>query len=196
MMFRLETERLQITEFTPDMAQAVHENSLDEDTRRFLPDEVFETPGEAEETIRFLMSRYEAGEGPLVYPVLRKDGTNIGYVEAVPLEDGTWEAGYHIGGRYTGNGYATEAMKAFLPAVAATLGLRRISGICAAENIASRRVMEKCGFVPEYEGPALYHGTERAVCRYAWQPDEIRNGIMKEEDSDVLPLSGGSVPGA
>ena len=40
---RTKTKRLVITELTPDMAQAVHENSLDEDTRRFVPDEVFET---------------------------------------------------------------------------------------------------------------------------------------------------------
>lgn len=46
-MFLLETERLIITEFTPDMAQAVHENSLDEDNRRFVPDEVFETVEDA-----------------------------------------------------------------------------------------------------------------------------------------------------
>ena len=46
-MFMIETERLTITEFTPDMAQAVHENSLDEDNRRFVPDEVFETVEEA-----------------------------------------------------------------------------------------------------------------------------------------------------
>ena len=44
---RLETERLVITEFATDMAKAVHENSLDEDTRRFLPDEVFETVEDA-----------------------------------------------------------------------------------------------------------------------------------------------------
>ena len=57
-MFMIETERLTITEFTPDMAQAVHENSLDEDNRRFVPDEVFETVEEAAETIGFLMSQY------------------------------------------------------------------------------------------------------------------------------------------
>jgi len=34
-MMLLETQRLTITEFTPDMAEAVHENSLDEDNRRF-----------------------------------------------------------------------------------------------------------------------------------------------------------------
>ena len=40
----VETERLIITELTMDMAMDVHKNSLDEDVRRFVPDEVFETP--------------------------------------------------------------------------------------------------------------------------------------------------------
>ena len=55
---RIETERLVITEFTPDMAQAVHENSLDEDNRRFVPDEVFETVEDAEETVAFLINQF------------------------------------------------------------------------------------------------------------------------------------------
>ena len=92
-MFNLETERLIITEFTPDMAQAVHENSLDEDTRRFVPDEVFETVEDAADAIDFLSSQYGGTDGPLVYPVLLKDKTNIGYVQAVPLDSGGWEVG-------------------------------------------------------------------------------------------------------
>ena len=92
---QLKTDRLIITKFTLDMAQAVHQNSLDEDTRRFLPDEVFETVDAAKETIIFLMSQYENSDsvGPLVYPVLLADGTNIGYVQAVPTENGAWEIG-------------------------------------------------------------------------------------------------------
>ena len=164
-----ETERLRIEEFTPEMARVVHENSLDEDNRRFLPDEVFETPGEAAETIAFLMSRYGGQEGPLVYPVLLKDGTVIGHVQAVPLEDGGWEAGYHIAKRYARNGYATEALRAFLPVVMNTLGIREIKGICAADNTASRRVMEKSGFHPDGEETAFYHGRQAAVCRFTFR---------------------------
>ena len=48
-----------------------------------------------------------------MYPVLLKDGTNIGYVQLVPIK-GEYEVGYHIGKLYTRNGYATEAVKAFL----------------------------------------------------------------------------------
>ena len=40
---KIQTERLTITEFDLSMAESVHLNSLDEDNRRFLPDEVFET---------------------------------------------------------------------------------------------------------------------------------------------------------
>ena len=50
---RIETDRLIITKFTPDMALAVHLNSLDEDNRRFVPDEVFETVEEATDTVSF-----------------------------------------------------------------------------------------------------------------------------------------------
>ena len=121
----IETERLTITRFTMDMATAVHLQSLDEDNRRFVPDEVFETVEEAADTVSFLMSVYDNGDGPLVYPVLLKDSTYIGYVQAVPFDDGTWEIGYHIGKSYTKNGYATEAVKAFLPVILPRLGDRK-----------------------------------------------------------------------
>ena len=111
----LETERLIITDFTPGMAQAVHENSLDEDTRRFLPDEVFQTREEATKAIEFLMGQYGSVDAPQVHPVLLKDMTNIGYVQAIPVGAGSWEIGYHIAKRFTGKGYATEAVRAFLP---------------------------------------------------------------------------------
>ena len=162
---KIETERLIITEFTMEMAEAVHLNSLDEDNRRFVPDEVFETVEEAADTVGFLMSVYENGDGPLVYPVLLKDGTYIGYVQAVPFDDGTWEVGYHIGGNYTKKGYASEAVKAFLPVIMPKLGLSKISGICLADNKASIKVMERCGFVKEYEGIGPYQGEERMICK-------------------------------
>jgi RimJ/RimL family protein N-acetyltransferase len=163
---KIETERLLITEFTMNMAEAVHLNSLDEDNRRFVPDEVFETVEEAADTVGFLMGVYENGDGPLVYPVLLKDGTYIGYVQAVPFDDGTWELGYHIGENYTKRGYATEAVKAFLPVIMPRLNLAWIKGICLADNLASRKVMERCGFIKEFEGIGPYQGAERPICRY------------------------------
>ena len=168
---KIETARLTITEFTPDMADSVHKNSLDADNRRFVSDEVFETVADAAQTIAFLMDVYTHGGGPLVYPVLRKGGPCIGHVQAIPLESGTWEIGYHIGGDYTRRGYATEAVTAFLPVIMTQLGLAEIIGVCLAENRASVKVMERCGFVKLYEGPGEYQGQARRICRFVFRAD-------------------------
>lgn len=168
-MERIETNRLIITHFTPEMAQAMHENSLDADNRRFVPDEVFETVEDAAETIAFLMDCYTSGEGPRVYPVLLKDGTYIGYVQAVPLSDDAWEIGYHIGARYTKNGYATEAVSAFLPVIGRELAIGEIAGICLAENVASCKVLARCGFRKVFDGEGEYQGCAAHICKYIYK---------------------------
>ena len=166
----IETNRLIITKFTHDMAQAVHQNSLDEDTRRFLPDEVFETVEDAAETIDFLMSQYEGADGPFVYPIITNDGgKNIGYVQLCQIDDGSWEIGYHIAKQFTGHGYATEAVKAFLPVMAQKLNIKEVYGICLAENTASVRVLEKCGFVQVYQGAGNYQGKETQIIKTKWE---------------------------
>ena len=141
----IQTERLIITEFTRAMARSHHLNSLDAANREFLSDEVCETEEIARKKIDWLAGYYENADGPLVYAVLLKDGTYIGHVEACPLKEG-WEVGYHIHAAYTGNGYATEAVRAFLPVIMRRLAIARIFGICRADNFASRKVLEKCGF--------------------------------------------------
>lgn len=174
----LRTERLIITEFDLSMAKSVHINSLDEDNRRFVPDEVFETEEEARETIEYLMGCYALGDGPLVYPVLLHDRTCIGHVQAAPIGDGSWEIGYHIGGEYTGRGYATEAVAAFLPVIMDMIGITEILGVCLAENRASVRVMEHCGFTKLYEGKGSYQGEESMICKFVF-----RNGAGLTSDT-------------
>lgn len=151
------------------MAQAVHLQSLDEDNRCFVADEVFKTVEEADETVKFLMGCYISHEGPLVYPVLLKDGTYIGYVQAVPFDDGTYEIGYHIGGGYTKQGYATEAVTAFLPVIMYQLGIKEIKGICLADKKASVKVLERCGFTKLYEGIENYRSEDRQICKFIFQ---------------------------
>ena len=166
----IETERLIITEFTMDMAQIVQENSMDEDNKRFVPDEVWESVEEVEETLEFLISQYGSFEGPLVYPIIVKENNdNIGYVQLVPIEDGMRELGYHIAKRCTGNGYATEAVRAFLPVIAKAANITEIYGICLAENKASVAIMEKCGFTNVYSGMGLYQGADRDIIKNVWK---------------------------
>jgi len=147
----IQTERLIITEFTQAMARSHHINSLDVDNREYLPDEVFESVESARGNIAWLAGYYENADGPLVYPVLLRDGTHIGHVQACPIKEG-WEIGFHTAAAHTGKGYATEAVRAFLPVVMERLAITQITGNVRADNPASRRVLEKCGFVLEDEG--------------------------------------------
>ncbi len=157
-----------ITEFdSTDRARELHLLSLDEDNRRFVPDEVFETEEEARDIIATMRKWYDGERDPLVYPLLLKESdTLIGYVQVVPLDGDEWEIGYHIGKEYTGRGYATEAVCAFAPAAIRRLRISKLHGICLADNTASQRVLEKAGFVLQYRGAGMYQGVEQSICRY------------------------------
>ena len=164
---RIETARLVITDLREDMAEDLWRNSLDEDNRRFVPDEVFETLDDAQQVLSTLMAAAQTGDGPFVYPVLTREGDNVGYVQLCMAERG-WEVGYHIAKHCTGRGYATEALKAFLPFALDKAGVSSLDGIVLEENAASQRVLEKCGFELEFKGTAFYQGEPRTVRRYVW----------------------------
>ena len=57
--------------------------------------------------------------------------------------EGEQEVGYWIGREYWGRGIASAALKQFLEQV----GIRPLYAFVVKHNIASRRVLEKCGFV-------------------------------------------------
>ena len=165
----IKTSRLTITTFSLDMAQSVYENSQDDDTRRFVTDEVYDSVEEARAAIEFLLSRYDSADGPFVYPIITNDSKNIGYVQLCQIDDGSWEIGYHIAKQFTGHGYATEAVKAFLPAMAKKLNIKEVYGICLAENTVSVRVLEKCGFVQIFQGMGVYQGKESEIVKTVWK---------------------------
>lgn len=59
------------------------------------------------------------------------------------LRDGKPEVTYWIDKKYWGQGIATIALKTLL----AMVTTRPVFGCCAFDNVGSRRVLEKCGFV-------------------------------------------------
>lgn len=168
-MFLIETKRLIIKDFNIDDAYAVHINSLDEDNKRFVPDEVFETIDDAKDTVEFLMGQYESIDGPFVYPIFIKESNiNIGYVQLIKMDD-TYEIGYHIAKRYTGNGYAKEAVSSFLPEISKRLGINMVLGICLKDNIASYHVLLNSGFEKVFEGIGEYQGEKREIIKCVWK---------------------------
>ena len=76
------------------------------------------------------------------------DGTHIGDLCFKGLDsNGVAEIGYGILEEYQGQGYATEAVKAALRWAFQNPNVTAIEAETDADNAASKRVLEKCGFV-------------------------------------------------
>ena len=156
---------IEIQMMDKSMVHDVWKNSLDEDNKRFVPDEVFETFEEASEVVNLIIESYENKDGPFIYAVIKKeDKANIGYVQLVKIEEG-WEIGYHIAKEYTGHGYATEAVNLFLGYLKKNTKLKEVYGVALADNKASRRVLEKCGFALFFEGNGFYQGETKKIIK-------------------------------
>jgi RimJ/RimL family protein N-acetyltransferase len=64
------------------------------------------------------------------------------------------EIGYWIGEPYWSRGYATEAVRAVIDHLFSVTDLDSLTAGCRVTNLASRRVIEKCGF--QWTGAALF----------------------------------------
>ena len=78
-----------------------------------------------------------------IWMIELKDGTHIGELCFKGLD----EIGYGISEKYQNNGYATEAVKAVLKWAFNNPNVTAIEAETNSENAASKRVLEKCGFI-------------------------------------------------
>ena len=161
----ISNETISICYMDESMCFDVWQNSLDENNRRFVPDEVFETLEIATEVVNDLIDSYQSKDGPFVYAVIRnEDEVNLGYVQLVKIDLG-FEIGYHIAKQFNGNGYATNAVKLFLEYLKQNTDYKEIYGVALADNHASRRVLEKNRFKLIFEGIDWYQGEKRNIIK-------------------------------
>lgn len=122
-----------------------------------------------------------AGEGHLPPFVIEgREGAVIGMIGLIP-ERGARpvEIGYWLGKSHWGLGYMAEAVDAMVPFGFAHFATRRIIGSVFPGNDASRRVLERCGFVRFGRGtyPAPARGVDREVDLYErFAPGTRANG--------------------
>ena len=83
------------------------------------------------------------------------------------------EVGYMLSGKFRGRGYSTEGAQAGLEFGFKNLGLDQIVGLVHPENIASQRVLHKCGMAFTYQ--ASYFGME--MFRYQITRGEFLSGL-------------------
>lgn len=114
------------------------------------------------------------------YPfvVVREDDSAlVGGVTLANVRRGIVQAGtigYWIGAPFAGRGYMTSALRVLLPTLFGELNLHRVEAACIPSNLASVKVLEKCGFARE--GLA-----RRYLCiNGVWQ-DHYLYGLLDED---------------
>ncbi|MDR0832142.1 MAG: GNAT family N-acetyltransferase, partial [Bacillales bacterium] len=66
-------------------------------------------------------------------------------------------------------GYALEATKAFVPAIMKKIKVKKVIGVCRADNIKSRSVLENSGFIFIEEFTAKWYGETHLSVLYNYE---------------------------
>ncbi|WP_436533268.1 GNAT family N-acetyltransferase [Actinoplanes sp. HUAS TT8] len=110
-------------------------------------DDYFE---EFAERHRGLLAEQDAGV--CAFYVLLDDDVVLGRFNLFDIADGTAVLGYRVAEQVTGRGVATATVRELCRRAGAEYGLRTLRAAAADDNVASRKVLVKAGFVPV--GPA------------------------------------------
>jgi len=148
----LKTERLVLREFVPGDWRAVHAYQSDPRYQRYYP-----RRDRSEADTRAFVQRQvdRQSESPRykfqMAIMLPHNDTLVGNCGVRLDEPGALvgDLGYELNPAHWGQGYATEAARAMLAFGFDTLGLHRVWAECVADNVASRRVLEKLGMILE-----------------------------------------------
>ncbi len=102
------------------------------------------------------------------YLLVDDDGAVVGRFNLYDIADGEAEVGYRVAGPATGRGVATEALRTLCEVARSQWALRTLRARTSDENVASQRVLEKCGFV--VDGVAEVGGRPGRTYRYSLEP--------------------------
>ena len=148
----LETERLILRKFTLDDAKDMFNNyGSDSDTSKYL---VWDTHKNIEDSISYIKDVLEKYKKDNFYcwgVVLKSDNVLIGAISVIDLDvkNQTAEIGYCYGSKWWGNGYATESFKRVIQFLFDEVGIETIYADHCLSNLASGKVMGKCGLKKE-----------------------------------------------
>ena len=140
----LRTGRLVLRRYRPEDADALYRHlGSDPAMYRYSGWNPYATLEMAQETVnRFIESYRDEHTYSWVIDV---DDVIFGTIGAYDYEDDRIEVGFSIIRACWGRGYATEALKAVLEYLTENEGISCVTAWCAAENVGSRRVLEKSG---------------------------------------------------
>jgi [ribosomal protein S5]-alanine N-acetyltransferase len=144
----LSTERLTLRRFHRKDLESLIELDSDPRVMRFIGNGKPKSRDEINHTLDRIIGRYEQLLGLGIWPAIRKDDNQfIGWFTLKPLPNiKDIEVGYRLLPKYWDHGFATEGTRALLQYGFQSLRISEIVAIVKKENIASKHVLEKCGF--------------------------------------------------
>jgi len=138
------TENLVLRRYRFDDAEQLYEClGTDPEMNKYSGWNPYATPEMAQETVRRFIDSYR--DKHFYGWVLDVDDVLFGTIGAYDYRDDRIEVGFSVVRACWGRGYATEALKAVLLYLTENEGISCVTAWCAAENIGSRRVLEKAG---------------------------------------------------
>jgi RimJ/RimL family protein N-acetyltransferase len=173
---RFETPRLHLRPIAVDDVDLLVGLDSDPEVMRFLTGWPT-TRGEVEEIIRACLGcRWVAFD--------RRSTEFVGWYGLVPRDGRVFEIGYRLARRWWGQGRASEGVRTLITEAFTERGASAVIGHTMAVNLASRRVMERCGmrhvrtFHLEWEDPLP--GSDQGEVEYAvsaeeWQGKQLRS---------------------
>ena len=144
MEYIFETEHLKIRKFVMEDAGDLYDNHLEEEVKRWITNESYIDMEETQRAIKFYIDCVNGKHLPYVLAVeLKESGELIGDtgVNEVEGNSNEVEIGYVICKRYSGNGYATELLKAMTEFITGTFGINTLYGRVMRGNNLRRKMI-------------------------------------------------------
>lgn len=140
----LRTERLKLRRYRPGDAEDLHHYlGKDPATYQYSGWNPYATPEMTQEAVRGFIKGYD--DEHAYSWIMDTDGVIVGTIGAYDYKDDQIEIGYTVVRGWRGRGLATEALKKVLEYLTENEKIPCVTAWCAAENIGSRKVLEKAG---------------------------------------------------
>lgn len=140
------TKRLILRRYRPEDAEVLHKCfGSDEAMYQYSGWNPYATLETSQEAVKGFIDSYR--DEHFYGWVIESEDVLYGTVGAYDYKDDRIEVGFSIVRDCWGRGYATEALKAVLAYLTENEGISCVTAWCAAQNIGSRRVLEKAGML-------------------------------------------------
>lgn len=148
---KLSTDRLVLRRFEEKDAEEIFLGFVNQEEFLYYANKEKRTLEEEKESLKGISEKYNNNEYYNWLITIKETNKIIGAINLrVNNYNDSVEFNYAIDNRYINNGYMTEALNEIKRFCFEELNVNRFQGGCVIKNLASKRVMEKCGM--ECEG--------------------------------------------